>query len=119
VAAAARAFLRPHTSETIRGPENKRLDMTKPNRDAAFGRLAIDRLCKSAASRSRRRFGAAPGVSLRPTPAAYGVGVGRLTIRNRSARRAPTQVYHGRELRGCAPMAHPLGWSAARGDGIP
>jgi len=53
VAAAARAFLRPHASETIRGPENKRLDMTKPNRDAAFGRLAIDRLCKSAASRSR------------------------------------------------------------------
>jgi len=59
-------------------PENKRLDMTKPNRDAAFGRLAIDRLCKSAASRShaglrQRTLGVAFGLHRRlrrrPRPA--------------------------------------------------
>jgi len=43
----------PHVGNASPSDENKRLDMTKPNRDAAFGRLAIDRLCKSAASRSR------------------------------------------------------------------
>jgi len=82
VAAAARALLRPHTSETIRGPENKRLDMTKPNRDAAFGRLAIDRLCKSAASRSRALLRHGFGGVASADAAAFGVGTDRLPLRN-------------------------------------
>jgi len=92
VAAAARALLRPHTSETIRRPENKRLDMTKPNRDAAFGRIAIDRLCKSAASRSRaplryRSWGVASADA-----AAFGVGIDRLAIRSRFAQPSRRQA---------------------------
>jgi len=68
-----------------RAPENKRLDMTKPNRDAAFGRLAIDRLCKSAASRSRALLRHGFGDVASADAAASGVGIDRLTLRSRFA----------------------------------
>jgi len=62
--------------------------MTKPNRDAAFGRLAIDRLCKSAASCSRATLRQRPpGVALADA-AAYGVGTDR--SRFTTASRAPS-----------------------------